>query len=221
MSLRVKLTACGLAVLAMCFQACAVNDKPLKLDTALTATDVNAFYDLYAREFHTDPDDMDNIIQDRRMAVSAPGLNGDWFYMQLNTGAAKTLYRQRMIRFDVSKDGQSLIQSTYNFQTPQTYENLWENPDVMAAMTMDDLEAYLGEGCQQTWSRKAKDVWYGHVDPKTCLIFSKRRDVDIRIEAEVRLSDNFYQTAERGYDLDNNFLWGTQPGEYITLRPVN
>ncbi|MEO1576556.1 MAG: CpcT/CpeT family chromophore lyase, partial [Pseudomonadota bacterium] len=59
----------------------------------------------------------------------------------------------------------------------------------------------------------------GYVDPQTCVVDSARRGRKIRIESESRLSPSAYQTSERGFDLEMNPLWGSEPGTYVTLHP--
>jgi len=182
--------------------------------------DINTFAALVEKTFETAPDNTKNIIRDRRVRVQSDALEGIWFYTQLNTGADKTLYRQRLSNVRLASDGQSIIQKTYGLKDPALYENAWESPARLSALTPNDFESYFQAGCEQVWTPQESGTWSGYVDPKTCVVTSKRRNKDIRIESEGYLSKDIFRTNERGYDMDMTFLWGTKPGEYITLYPV-
>lgn len=182
--------------------------------------DIDSFASLLESTFETVPENTLNIIQDRRMRVYADALDGIWFYTQINTGADRKLYRQRLSSLTLSDDGHAVIQKTYGLKAPELYVNAWENPERLAALTPDDFESYFSKGCEQVWTAEQKGEWTGYVNPQTCIIASKRRNKDIRIESEAYLSEEIYRTNERGYDMDMTFLWGTKPGEYIDLYPV-
>jgi len=182
--------------------------------------DLEAFATLAEKTFETPEADKDNNIRDRRIRVTSDALEGVWFYTQLNTGAERKLYRQRLSNLTLSEDGTAIIQKTYGLNEPEKYANAWENPDLLAKLTPADFKSYFNDGCEQIWWPQANGAWSGYVDPKTCIISSKRRNKDIRIESEGYLSKNVYRTNERGYDMDMTFLWGTKPGELIELYPL-
>jgi len=121
----------------------------------------------------------------------------------------------------ISNDGDTIIQKTYRLKTPAFYENAWLHPERLSALTEDDFESYFNKGCEQIWRPEQDGAWSGYVDPKTCIVTSKRRNKDIRIESEGYLSKDIYRTNERGYEMDMTFLWGTKPGEAIELFPLN
>lgn len=161
-----------------------------------------------------------NIIKDQRVRIRSDALNGIWFYTQLNTGADGKLYRQRLSQLTLSSDGMTIIQKTFGLKAPEFYVDAWENPERLSNLTTDEFESYFQAGCEQVWRADNRGAWTGYVDPKTCVVSSKRRNKDIRIEAEAYLSKDIYRTNERGYELDMTFLWGTKPGEFIDLYPV-
>jgi len=182
--------------------------------------DLNSLASMMENTFETAPDNNQNIIRDRRVRIKSEALKGFWFYTQLNTGAEGKLYRQRLSHLQLSADGSTIIQKTYGLKRPELYENAWENPERLEALSANDFESYFNTGCEQVWRSKAEGAWEGYVDPKTCVISSKRRNKDIRIESEGYLSKTIYRTNERGYEMDMTFLWGTEPGEMIDLYPV-
>jgi len=183
--------------------------------------DVQKFASLVENSFETAADNTENIIRDRRVRIQSEALDGIWLYTQLNTGAEGKLYRQRLSNIRLSNDGTRIIQKTYGLKNPTLYENAWEHPERLIALTPDDFESYFNKGCEQVWRSQNNGSWAGYVDPKTCVVSSKRRNKDIRIESEAYLSKDIYRTNERGYEMDMTFLWGTKPGEMIDLYPVN
>lgn len=175
---------------------------------------------LMENTFQTAADDTESNFTDRRVIVSADGLSGTWVYLQLNTGAEKKLYRQRLFNLTMSDDGERVVQTTYELKAPEKYVDAWTNPKLLNALTTDDFDPYFTTGCEQHWQKNEAGTWSGYVDPKLCVITSKRRGKQIRIESEGQLSADMYRTNERGYDMDMTFLWGTKPGEYISMFPV-
>lgn len=198
-------------ILAACAQTPAPSQKVANIDV---------FAELLERTFETSPDNTKNNICDKRLRVRADALDGYWFYTQLNTGAERKLYRQRLSHLRLSDDGTAIIQTAYGFKTPKDYVDAWETPDKLASLTRDDFEPYFQKGCEQVWRPNSQGAWTGYVDPQTCVITSKRRDKDIRIESEGYLSKDIYRTNERGYEMDMTFMWGTKPGEFIDLYPL-
>lgn len=185
-----------------------------------TLTELSSFANLLEGEFATSPNNKDTIIRDRRVRVNSQALEGVWFYTQLNTGEEGNLYRQRLSKITWDNQAGTIIQTAYGLKNPEKFIDAWESPQLLNTMTADDIEPYFQKGCEQVWTKKSSDLWQGYVDPKTCIIASKRGGVEIRIESEGVLSKSQYQTTERGYDMDMNFLWGSKPGEMITLYPV-
>lgn len=147
-------------------------------------------------------------------------LQGVWFYTQLNTRPERKLYRQRLSHLKISEDGSAIVQTTYGLNTPEKYVDAWNHPVLLSTLKPEDFTRYFKTGCEQVWRPADDGAWMGYVDPQTCVITSKRRGKDIRIESEGYLSKDVYRTNERGYDMDMTFLWGTKPGEMITLYPV-
>lgn len=182
--------------------------------------DLENFAEVYENTFETSPDSGDGFVRDQRVRVRAEGLPGVWFYNQLNTGDTRKLYRQRVSHITTDTARDVLLQATYTLNDPAALENAWENPAVLTALTRDDINPLFNVGCELTWKQKSSETWRGYVDPKSCVIDSKRRNKKIRIESESELSTDLYRTSERGYDIDMNYVWGSSPGEMISLYPV-
>lgn len=189
--------------------------------TASDKADITAFVSLVENTFETPAEGAENNIRDRRVRIVSDALDGVWFYTQLNTGPERKLYRQRISNLSLSQDEGAIIQKTYGLNQPEKYVDAWDNPELLGDLKRTDFKSYFDEGCEQIWRPQADGSWLGYVDPKSCVISSKRRNKDIRIESEGFLSKDIYRTNERGYAMDMTFLWGTQPGEYIDLFPVH
>jgi len=192
--------------------------------TSLThneSADIISLASLIENTFETAADNTETVIRDQRIRIQSDALEGIWFYTQLNTGVEEKLYRQRLSNLRLSANGTTIIQKTYGFKAPELYVNAWENTERLNALTPDDFESYFTKGCELVWRSVAQGEWTGYVDPQTCIVSSKRRNRDIRIESEVFLSKDIYRTNERGYEMDMTFLWGTKPGEAIELFPLN
>ena len=211
MSHLTHLLICAGLCLVSCSQAPIARDNPVDMD---------GFIQLFERSFQTSPDNKESIIFDKRVGVKSEVLKGYWFYTQLNTGEARKLYRQRLSQMKLSDDGTAIIQITYGLNEPETYVDSWTRLDLLKSLSADDFKPYFQKGCEQIWRPDERGGWAGYVDPETCIITSKRRNKDIRIESEAYLSRDVYRTNERGYEMDMRFLWGTKLGEYIELFPV-
>ena len=183
-------------------------------------SDIERFSALYDQTFQTPADSEETFIRDRRVRIASDALPGVWFYSQMNTGDTRKLYRQRVYNIvdDTARGG--LTQKAYVLNDAPAFENVWDAPQKLSSLTQDDFKPLFGEGCEPLWTAQDDGAWSGYVDPKGCLIDSKRRDTQIRIESESFLSAEEYKTTERGYDFDMNFLWGSQPGEINTLYVI-
>lgn len=220
MSARVLLTVSAALALA----ACAAPKEITPVETSAGApeeTRAEPLAALMTDIFETAPDDPDNDIRDQRVRINAPALDGVWLYYQLNTGPERKLYRQRVINLSPAAsdgdDGRTVLQHTYILKEPERYVDAWSDPDLLAAMTPEQIEPFFEQGCEQVWRPDDTGGWRGYVDPKTCRIFSERRQSYISIEAEARLDETAYRQTERGYDRDGNMLFGTAPGAFIVL----
>ncbi len=188
-------------------------------DVASTTEDagLRQLSQLMLGDFATTPDDLEQTIIDRRIAVSVAGETGIWFYSQLNTGTDQKVYRQRFHRLDLAGDGESVIQRSFEPADANRFVDGWAQPEAFAGLAKTDMKPVLGEGCEQVWARDADGVWRGKVDPHRCEIFSERRQTTIRIGADGFYRGDVFGTSERGFDAEMNPVWGSKPGQYITV----
>lgn len=179
------------------------------------APGADALADMMSGTFQTDPA-RESQVRDRRVPIAPLSEQGRWFYYQVNSGADDAVYRQRIMQLVPGADGR-IIQQTYGLKTPEEYIDAWKTPGLLDGLSMADIEPYFESGCEQVWQMQAGGIWSGYVDPKTCVIFSERRQKDIRIEAEALVDGDTYRMTERGYDIDMQQIWGSEPGEYLVL----
>lgn len=170
------------------------------------------------------PGDPNNNFTDQRFRLNfAEDDSGSaWIYLQLNTGDDRKVYRQRVLQLMPSEG--AVRQRTWTLKDPNAVLDEAGQPVDVDALTLADLEKpLLEDGCVQLWRYEAATdaqpwQWVGIVDPKTCVIQSKRRNKRIGIGSESRLSANTLRQAERGFDLDGTQLWGTPAGDFAVMN---
>ena len=168
--------------------------------------------------FATRADAPGTAFADFRASLPTMG-DGQWIYFQRNQGADMQVYRQRVLQLIDQPDG-SVSQITYTIAEPERFATAPQDAAALAPLNSADLTALLNEGCEQLWRYDADrdgGSWIGRVNPDSCTIYSQRRQTEIRIGSETRLTGDALYEAERGFDLEGNQLWGTPAGEYSTI----
>jgi len=186
------------------------------------SNDAERLSGLMIGSYQTSPDDPDNDFVDTRVSMVPLG-PGYWVYYQLNTGADRVVYRQRVLQFTDKPDG-GVLQTTWSLKEPERIVVQPSASSMSQDLSMEDLVPALEDGCDQHW-RYDEEVeggpWVGLVDPDTCKIFSESRQDKIAIKAEARLSaETLYQT-EKGFDATGAQLFGGPDGEFIILYRQN
>lgn len=184
--------------------------------------EMDGFLQLMNGEFRSDPTTLkegESALLDRRVSVDAPLLGNNAVYLQVNTGAEETLYRQRLIVFHFDTASGTVQQQTWTFKEPEKYVNGFDTPEIFFSIGPDELELTLPEGCAQVWTHSGNE-WIGVVNPERCRMWSERRQTWRRIGAESRLQADGLLQAERGFDDEGQQVFGTSPGEFHTLVRV-
>lgn len=203
--MKLRLT---LALSAVALSACATLSE-VSPDEALAADMAGTFETAIGT---------DEAMRDRRFRLTPLG-DGEWLYYQVNHKADLSVYRQRVLQLEPLADGR-VRQSAWTVKEAEAHVDLWRNADAVAALDLDDLSTGLEEGCAQIWER-IDTGWTGTVDPATCIITSKRRGTEIRIGADSKLTETTLELAERGFNLEGEQMWGTEPGSYHSLARVD
>ena len=158
--------------------------------------------------------DSEIYLEDQR-TLMAPLGEGVWFYFRRDRDGI--LYRERVVQLIDQPDG-SVRQQTWRLVAPEI---------PVADITLDSLQSDAMAGgeesnCLQVWRRTHSEqvgtLWQAIIDPDNCVIFSSRRNQAIRIGAETRLTQNRLLEAERGFTIENEFLWGTPVAEFSALQ---
>lgn len=152
----------------------------------------------------------------RRIRIDAPAIGDHVFYLQINQGEDRQLYRQRILVARETADG-GIEQRAFTIVEASRFVDAERS--AMAGLTPEDIEAFLGEGCKQSWLA-IESGFRGYVDPATCVITSRRTGKPRGIESEEILSEDGSMLAERGFDPDGNQLFGTPSGEHLALRRI-
>ncbi|QLC20942.1 hypothetical protein HFP51_01310 [Parasphingopyxis sp. CP4] len=185
------------------------DSRAVELAAAMTGT------------FATRADAPGTAFADFRTAIPPLG-DGEWIYFQRNQGAEMQVYRQRVLQLVDRPDG-SVAQITYTIAEPERFASAPDDATALNALSAADVTALLNQGCEQHWRFDAErdgGSWVGRVDPNSCTIYSQRRQTEIRIGSETRLTGDALYEAERGFDLEGNQLWGTPAGEFSTIYRV-
>ncbi len=158
----------------------------------------------------------ENLLVDWRQKIDAPLLGNTVFYLQLNQGPDRDLYRQRILVLSLDTDTDSIRQTAYTLKNPEPFVDAMSTSDVFKALGPDDVEQLLDDGCAQYWT-ETDDGFSGYVDPTKCRIISGRTGKPRRIEALTVLTDETLDLAERGFDDEGNHLFGSAVGETTQL----
>lgn len=152
--------------------------------------------------------DEESFLSDWRQRIDAPLLGNTVFYLQLNQGADRELYRQRILVLSLDTETDSIRQVAYTLKRPDPFVDAMSTSDIFDDLGPDDVERMLDGGCAQYWTR-TDNGFSGYVDPGECRIISSRTGNPRRIEALTVLTDTTLDLAERGFDDDGNFLFGS------------
>ncbi|MGB3456249.1 MAG: chromophore lyase CpcT/CpeT [Litorimonas sp.] len=191
------------SLLLLC--ACASSPQTNAADTRLA----EAMEGIYVRPASPEAEP----LHDMRMRIDPLG-PGEWLYYQVNEGEdLSEVYRQRVLQLRAAGPGR-VVQTAYTVAQPERFAGTTRRFDTLSR---EDLDPALGGGCEMIWTRSGA-VWSGRVDPDRCTIVSRRRGTELRIGARAELTQDGLRQAETGYRIDGTFLWGSQDGEWLSLR---
>ena len=161
--------------------------------------------------------DEDRLV-DERIRIDAPQLGDYVFYQQINQSDNLEVYRQRILVLSISDSG-AIEQQAYAINEPEWYVDA--DPVAFRSLTMDDLDAFMPDGCEQIWTRTT-DGFRGYVDPQRCEIVSSRTGKLRQIESQSHLTSETLSLVERGYDPETGAqLFGTAQGESLMLGRID
>jgi hypothetical protein len=132
-----------------------------------------------------------------------------WLYVeQAMADYLNKPYRQRVYR--VSQTGENEFESAvYTLEEPMRFAGVWKEENPLAELTPDSLT--LREGCSIILHRE-EDAFVGGTVEKNCA--SELRGAAYAT-SEVVIREDGMVSWDRGFDSEDNQVWGTEKGGYI------
>lgn len=163
-----------------------------------------------AAQASTDPEFFEVHLH---MARIWPGRSdGEWLYVeQAMATALDKPYRQRI--YQVTDGGDGSVTSAV-FELPNATERIgaWRTPESFDADSPESLVAR--DGCAIRLVRDG-DGWRGSTNGKDCL--SSLRGASYAT-SEVVLAHERLQTWDRGFNANDEQVWGAKKGPYVFLK---
>ncbi len=135
--------------------------------------------------------------------------DGIWMYVeQAASWSLDKPYRQRIYRLTV-EENETFQSEVYTFPNPEKFIGAWKNKEIFSAMTLDSIE--LKDGCSIIL-KKDDDKFIGSTNSKNC-------PSDLRgasyATSEVVIDKNSLTSWDRGFDENDEQVWGAVTGPYI------
>lgn len=136
--------------------------------------------------------------------------DGYWFYVeQALAGYESRPYRQRVYRLFKNFNGE-LVSAIYTFPNPKKYAQHWAQFE--QDMTAEDCTEKMGCSVYLTFD---DGVFVGGTDIGTC---SSIRNGSKYATAEVQVYKYKLISWDRGWDANDNYVWGAENAGYIFLK---
>jgi len=135
---------------------------------------------------------------------------GRWLYVE--QASALTLdqpYRQRVYRL-YQRDDTTLVSAVYELNEPLRLAGAWRTPASFDSLTPDSLIARAG--CAIVLHPRGDTVYVGGTVDRECL--SDHRGA-VYATSEVRVSETYLYTLDRGLDSAGTQIWGAEKGGYM------
>ncbi len=124
-------------------------------------------------------------------------------------------YRQRVYRVSQT-DSNTFESRVYTIEEPIRFAGAWKKDDPLRAMTPDSLR--LRDGCAIYLHMEGDSAFVGSTVDRDCE--SNLRDAAYAT-SEVRITDRFLLSWDRGYDSDGNQVWGAEKGGYVFKKKLS
>jgi len=135
---------------------------------------------------------------------------GRWLYVE--QASALTLdqpYRQRVYRL-YQRDDTTLVSAVYDLNEPLRLAGAWRTPASFDFLTPDSLIVRVG--CAIVLHPRGDTVYVGSTVDRECL--SDHRGAAYAT-SEVRISETYLYTWDRGLDSAGTQVWGAEKGGYM------
>ena len=139
--------------------------------------------------------------------------DGPWLYVeQAAASALDRPYRQRVYHLAQNEAG-NFVSTVYEFPEPLDHAGAWKEEAPLTSLSPDDLT--LREGCAVVLSRVGDRHYSGSTVDKECL--SSLRGASYAT-SEVIVTDAGIESWDRGYDAEDQQVWGAEAGAYVFVR---
>ena len=215
---RLTAVLAGLAAL-LAGQLTPAGDAPART-VAQPDQELASLFKLYAGSYLSPPEEgvrESRPILLRVVAVQPPPGHGRALYSEMrHDGPDGELYRQNLLVFAESPDGQGYTMTALNFSDREAATGLLTNPALLVSAGLSTTPG-LGPGCTMAFRRQG-DGFFGRIDPDNCVITSRNGETR-HIEAETFLREDAIEQLERGYTPDGRLLFGNPDGvRYVWPR---
>lgn len=139
--------------------------------------------------------------------------DGIWIYLeQASVQDLENPYRQRVYHLHELQRGQ-YVSDVYTLPDPDSVIGGWLKPDSMEEFGPEDLQLRIG--CSVYLQRHSETQFSGSTRGKGC---SSTLAGASYATSEVRVSINTIDSWDRGFNADNQQVWGAQSGAYEFRR---
>ena len=134
---------------------------------------------------------------------------GFWLYAeQANFSSPRQPSFQRIIHLN-KFDEDLIVLRMYEIQNGLQYAGAWETPEKLKGITMNELTDR--KGCEIFLNKDKKGNFFGTTVGNDCISNLNGSSYAI---SEMSIYANFIITLDRGYDSNNNQVWGPEKGGY-------
>ena len=132
-----------------------------------------------------------------------------WLYVeQAASWALEKPYRQRVYRVSANDDG-TFESEIFTFNDPLRFTGAWKNDNPLSELSPDSL--LEREGCGLILHLEG-EAFVGSTSEKNCL--SELRGA-VYATSEVRIEKTVLTSWDRGFDVNDEQVWGAVTGPYI------
>jgi hypothetical protein len=203
----------GLIVLVLALAACASSRKSPRLSDLETLARWMTGSFSSAAQAAADPDHFREVsLHTTRIWPDRP--DGPWLYVeQALADAPDRPYRQRLYRLSTGRQRGTIESAVYELPgEPLVFAGAWKHPELLDAVTPDDLSPR--EGCTVVLRRSA-GAFTGSTVGTGCP--SALRGAAYAT-SQVRITAHRIISWDRGFDANNHQVWGAEHAGYIFLK---
>ncbi|WP_179957565.1 chromophore lyase CpcT/CpeT [Exilibacterium tricleocarpae] len=189
----------------------AVGEQSLEADFARLLSWFGGEYNNYEQVWQQQVDGLEGDalhehIHHIFLPVSAPNIGTHtYFVKQYTDGDYEAVYRQRLYHF-TQNPRQGAIQLTiYSFKEEHKYRYTDRNPDLIRAITLEELRTV--PGCEVYWKYNG-EYFDGHMQAQACHFYSTRSKKEIYITDTLRLTATEIWIGDKAYDAGGNKIFG-------------